>query len=172
MTAFSVTKYLCHSEQKRPSGQCHVTNDVIVLRLIQEVVYVQYLLLVYRHIKEWRKNPQWSLSCCLAMLLPLNELQGELRGLVGRNALKQQLQTGKINMPSISSTLKDTGAIEFGLEEADKANVKETETCATEANTSSEAKKRSKLKPCAVYSVSDVSITDITIHKPPKETSV
>ena len=27
MTAFSVTKYLRHSEQKRTSEQCHVTND-------------------------------------------------------------------------------------------------------------------------------------------------
>ena len=40
MTAFSVTKYLRHSEQKRTSEQCHVTNDVIALRLMQEVVIV------------------------------------------------------------------------------------------------------------------------------------
>ena len=41
MTAFSVTKYLRHSEQKRTSEQCHVTNDVITLCLIQEVVIVR-----------------------------------------------------------------------------------------------------------------------------------
>ena len=41
MPAFSVTKYLRYSEQKRTSEQCHVTNDVIALRLIQEVVIVK-----------------------------------------------------------------------------------------------------------------------------------
>ena len=41
MTAFSVTKYLRHSEQKRTWEQCHVTNDVIALRLIQELVIVK-----------------------------------------------------------------------------------------------------------------------------------
>ena len=44
MTAFSVTKYLRHSEQKRTSEQCHMTNDVIALRLIQEVVIVKSYL--------------------------------------------------------------------------------------------------------------------------------
>ena len=39
MTAFSVTNYFRHSEQKRTSEQSHVTNDVIALRPIQEVVY-------------------------------------------------------------------------------------------------------------------------------------
>ena len=39
VTAFSVTNYFCHSEQKRTSEQSHVTNDVITLRLTQELVY-------------------------------------------------------------------------------------------------------------------------------------
>ena len=70
--------------------------------------------------KEWRKNPQWSFSCCLALLLPLNDLQGEIRGLTGGNILKQQLQTGKIDMPSMSGAIKDSGVVNFGLE--DKIN--------------------------------------------------
>ena len=41
ITAFSVTNYFRHSEQKRTSEQSHVTNDVIALRLIQEVVIVK-----------------------------------------------------------------------------------------------------------------------------------
>ena len=41
VTAFSVTQYFRHSEQKGTSEQSHVTNDVIALRLIQEVVNVQ-----------------------------------------------------------------------------------------------------------------------------------
>ena len=66
---------------------------------------------------EWRKNPQWSFSCCLALLLPLNELQGEVHGLAGRNVLKHQWQTGKVEMLSISAALKDSGAVAFDLEE-------------------------------------------------------
>ena len=44
------------------------------------------------------------------MLLPLDELQDERR----------ELQPGEMNMPSISSMFKDTGEIEFTLEESDK----------------------------------------------------
>ena len=75
---------------------------------------------VYRYIKEWRKNPKWSFSCCLALLLPLNDLQGEVRGMAGRNILRQQLQTGKIDMPSISGTLKDSGVVTAGLEQEEE----------------------------------------------------
>ena len=77
---------------------------------------------VYRYIKEWRKNPKWSFSCCLALLLPLNDLQGEVRGMAGKNILKQQLQTGKIDMPSISGTLKDSGVVNVGLEEEEEVS--------------------------------------------------
>lgn len=78
---------------------------------------VQYIVYIYRFIKEWLKSPKWSFSCCLALLLPLNDLQGEVRGFAGRNVFKNQLQTGKINMPSISTSFKDTGAVNFILEE-------------------------------------------------------
>ena len=56
------------------------------------------------------------------MLLPLNDLQGEVRGFAGRNVFKNQLQTGKMNMPSISTSFKDTGAVNFSLEE-DQTNL-------------------------------------------------
>ena len=78
---------------------------------------VQYALYLHRYIKEWRKNPKWSLSCCLALVLPLTELQSEIRGLTGKNVLTQQLQTGKIGMPSVSSTLKESGLVSFELKE-------------------------------------------------------
>lgn len=51
------------------------------------------------------------------MVLPLTNLQGEIRGLTGRNVLKQQLQTGKIDMPSMTSSFKETGVVTFGLKE-------------------------------------------------------
>ena len=72
---------------------------------------------MYRYIKQWRKNPEWSVSCCLALLLPLTDLHGEIRGMAGGNVLKQQMQTGKIDMPSMSGALKDSGAVNFAIEE-------------------------------------------------------
>ncbi len=70
---------------------------------------------MYQYIKEWRRNPHWSFSCCLALLLPLNDLQGEIRGMVGKNVLKTQLQTGAIGKPSISACAKDSGAMSVTL---------------------------------------------------------
>ena len=80
-------------------------------------VSVQYLAYIYHFVKEWRKNPKWSFSCCLALLLPLNQLQGEIRGFTETNIMKQQLQTGKIEMPTIGSTLRESGAVDVTLEE-------------------------------------------------------
>ena len=76
---------------------------------------VQYLRFFCHFIKEWRKNPQWSLSCCLALLLPLNDLQNEIRGMTGKNLLNERVQSGNFNMPSVSSTLKESGAVSFEL---------------------------------------------------------
>ena len=72
-------------------------------------------MFIYRFFKEWRKNPQWSFSCCLALLLPLNDLQQEVLGMTGKNFLKQQLQTGKVDMPSLSGALKESGAVSIEL---------------------------------------------------------
>ena len=91
-------------------------------------VIVQYLAYTYNYVKEWRKNPKWSLSCCLALLLPLNDLQGELRGLAGRNLLRQQVQTGRMDMPSIAKTLKESGAVDITLEDHDANRQQEKET--------------------------------------------
>ena len=74
---------------------------------------------LYRYIQEWRKNPHWSVSCCLGLLLPLNDLQGELRGLAEANVLKNQLQTGQIEKPSILSAVKNSGVIDVTLEEGE-----------------------------------------------------
>lgn len=65
---------------------------------------------------EWRKNPQWSFACCLALVLPLTDLQGEITGMVGTNVLDNQLQTGQTDMPTIISAVKDSGAMDVNLE--------------------------------------------------------
>ena len=88
--------------------------------MVYFVFSVQYIIYIYRYFKEWRKNPKWSLSCCLALLLPLNELQGEIRGLAATNVLKQQLQTGRIDMPSMTTTIKDSGVVDFTLQEEEE----------------------------------------------------
>ena len=76
---------------------------------------VQYAIFIYRFFKEWRKNPRWSFSCCLALLLPLNDLQQEVLGMAGKNVLKQQLKTGNVDMPSLSGALKESGAVSIEL---------------------------------------------------------
>lgn len=68
---------------------------------------VQYLLHFYQYLNEWCKNPHWSFSCCLAVLLPLSDMQGELAGFVGTNVLNSQLQTGQVEMPAIASLNAD-----------------------------------------------------------------
>ena len=74
---------------------------------------------LYQFFKEWRKTPQWSFSCCLALLLPLNDLQGEIRGMIDTNMLKTQLQTGMIEKPSIAACAKDSGAVSFTLSQGE-----------------------------------------------------
>ena len=49
------------------------------------------------------------------MVLPLTELQSKVRGLAGRNMLKQQISTGAVNMPSMSSTFNESGVVTFDL---------------------------------------------------------
>ena len=79
-------------------------------------ISAQYAVFLYRYIKEWRKNPHWSFSCCLALLVPLNDLQQEVRGFAGENVLKTQLQTGQIEKPSILSAVNDSGFVDVTLE--------------------------------------------------------
>ena len=76
---------------------------------------VQYAMFIHRFFKEWRKNPRWSFSCCLALLLPLTDLQQEVLGMAGKNILKQQLKTGNVDMPSLSGALKESGAVSIEL---------------------------------------------------------
>ncbi|XP_078383875.1 uncharacterized protein LOC144666341 [Oculina patagonica] len=89
-----------------------VANSLVIGQLV-----VEYGLFLYDFLKEWRKNPHWSFSCCLALLLPLNDLQGEIRGIVGTNVLKTQLQTGDFEMVTIRAAIQDSGAIDVTLEE-------------------------------------------------------
>ena len=144
----------------------------LLLLLLFLVQYGRYFL---RFIKEWRKNPQWSLSCCLALLLPLNDLHNEIRGMTGKNFLNEQVQTGNFNMPSVSSTLNESGAVSFelitiheepkesvklrsvnfGFEESDNGGLEEEDA----DKVAFKARKKSR----------SVSFAIATIHEQPKE---
>ena len=46
-------------------------------------------------------------------------MHGEIRGMVGKNMLKTQLQTGMIGKPSIAARAKDRRAMSFALSQRD-----------------------------------------------------
>ena len=125
---------------------------------------VQYIVYIYRFIKEWLKSPKWSFSCCLALLLPLNDLQGEVRGFAGRNVFKNQLQTGKVNMPSISTSFQDTGAMNFSLEEdqplTGERNSDQEETPGNKSEKQTQTRESGK----------ESIFTKISVHEVPKMT--
>ena len=76
---------------------------------------------VYRYFKEWRKNPQWSFSCCLALLLPLNDLRGEVSGLAATDVLQNQLKTGDMEMTTILiASDEDNGVTDVNPEQEDE----------------------------------------------------
>ena len=54
------------------------------------------------------------------MLLPLNDLQGEVRGLVGKNVLRTQLQTGDFEMTTLRGAVKNSGAFDVTLQEGEQ----------------------------------------------------
>lgn len=78
---------------------------------------VQYALSLYSNFLEWRKHPRWSFSCCLALLLPLKDLQGDFGGLDVTNVLTSQLQSGDLDVPTILAGVKQSGAIDIILKE-------------------------------------------------------
>ena len=107
------------------------------------------------------------------MLLPLNDLQGEIRGLVGRNILKQQLQTGDIDVPSISRSLKDTGAVNIGLAEDETNLAEESRNRGGEVNrhTSDGNEKQSSCSKDSSVLPDDFALVSINFAKLPSETS-
>ena len=77
---------------------------------------------IYGYLKEWRKNPQWSFSCCLALILPLLDLQGDISGLAQTNLLNTQLDTGRTGITSITDAVKSSGAIDVTLREKEEGD--------------------------------------------------
>ena len=70
---------------------------------------------LYRYLKEWSKHPQWTFSCCLALVLPLLDLSGEINGVAATNIINDQLQSGDIEMPTVVAAVQDSGAVDLTL---------------------------------------------------------
>ena len=83
---------------------------------------VKYAVHLYGYLKEWRKNPQWSFSCCLALILPLIDLPEDISGLAGTNVLNTQLDTGHMELTTIVDAVKDSGAIDVTVEEEEQGD--------------------------------------------------
>ena len=100
------------------------------------------------------------MSCCLAMLLPLNDLQGEIRGMMGRNVLRQRFQSGRIAMPSVAGAVKDTGAIDFQLEEEETTEVAPDSVGGHNDRPHSQQIVRDPSDPC----ITDVVVSPLVVH--------
>ena len=78
---------------------------------ISRLFSAYYAVHLYQYLKEWRKDPHASLSCCLDLILPLVDLQGELSSVSGTDVLNAQLDTGTIDMSTIADAVKNSEAI-------------------------------------------------------------
>ena len=79
---------------------------------------------------EWRKNPQWSFSCCLALVLPLIALPGEISSLSKTNVLRTQLDSGQMELGTLTDAVKECGVIDVSLEEDENKEEDEEESSA------------------------------------------
>lgn len=87
---------------------------------------VQYAVFLYRYLKEWLKNPHWSCSCCLSLVLPFFDLQGEIGAMVETNILNNQLGTGSnIERPSILSCEDDSCNVVVGIRKGEQIDNRE-----------------------------------------------
>ena len=80
---------------------------------------VNYAQQLYEFVDEWRKNPQWSFSCCLAFVLPLFSLPGEMGSLSSTNVLHAQLDSGQMGMSTIADAVNESGVTDITLDKND-----------------------------------------------------
>lgn len=114
----------------------HSYASLYVIQKFYFVIFlsVQYAVHLFRYLKEWRKNPQWSFTCCLALFLPLSDFQGAISGLE-----KTVGQTEEIEMPSIIAVVKKCGTVDAPLEadtkDDNKAMKMQDDNCLSYDNT-------------------------------------
>ena len=124
---------------------------------------------IYEYLKVWRKNPHCSFSCCLALLLPLNDLQGEISGLAGKNVLNTQLQSGDYEMTTLHASVKDSGVIDVTLEDHEESDDQTVE----KVEDSSPLRAKCSNKNCHQATQTKLSalttVADVAQHKSIKE---
>ena len=111
----------CTYSLRHFTSQSHNSNEIYDGQVFG-FLSVQYMLHLYAYLKEWYKNPQWSFSCCLALILPFLSLPGDVSGIQGANIMSNQLETGDIDMPTITNAVQDSGAIDISLEEGEESD--------------------------------------------------
>ncbi|KAL9973705.1 hypothetical protein ACROYT_G020193 [Oculina patagonica] len=159
------------------SGSSDPFVDAIVFKilvllantLVIGLEVVQYVLSLYHFFKEWRKNPQWSFSCCLALLLTLNALPREISGLAETNVLESQLDTGEISVSTILAAVKDSGAIDVTLEEGEQGDDVTAETRGSSQDAKYGNKRSHQGTQADPYLL---SIVDIVVHEQIEKTRV
>ena len=87
-------------------------------------------------------------------------MQGEIRGIAETDILDTQLRTGNVDVPSISTALKESVAVEFDLEEGETNRIEESNGDETTTNEEMGIK------------LSLLTLAQISLHELPKETDV
>ena len=76
----------------------------------------------------------------------------------GKNVIQQQLETGKMDMPTMTDAIKDSGTINFSFDIDEKNRYEERKVIRMANN------KRGKTTQSAT------NLSSVTIHKPPWKT--
>lgn len=71
-------------------------------------------------LKKWYKNPTWSFSGCLSLILPFLSLSGDIDRLVGENMMNKQVDTEDIEMPSIAAAVQESGATDITFDNSEQ----------------------------------------------------
>ena len=87
--------------------------------IISRLFSAYYAVHLYQYLKEWRQTPHASLSCCLDLILPLVDLQGELSSVSGADVLNAPLDTGNIDMSTIADAVKNNEAMGGSIKDED-----------------------------------------------------
>ena len=82
---------------------------------------VRYLAVLIHNFMLWRKNPQCSATCCITMLLSLNELTSGVNSVASmrKTNFRTNLGMGGVDMPSMRSAVNDNVGFEIEGKEED-----------------------------------------------------
>ena len=90
----------------------------------------RYLAVLIHNFMLWRKNPQCSATCCITMLLSLNELTSGVNSVASmrKTNFRTNLGMGGVDMPSMRSAVNDNVGFEIEDKEEDIKSKKDKVT--------------------------------------------